>query len=210
VKEWSLARRANPVKSGVDENRCVVGGLLPPGAVGVEAVDDRGTRVVAAVAEGAYAALARAAQRRREPIVCCRDAGGEPVRRPWADDYPSVRVTDAQEPCSACGAIDYDEYTPFEEWRGGRGGPNGTRVANPVVSCRVCGHEEPEGTFMGARSQPDESEGEATRTARVARARAQHRRRRSLSDAMTMRAAHFPIYGAAGWPARIGGQRIAG
>jgi hypothetical protein len=200
----------NPVKSGVDENRCVVGGLLPPGAVSAEAVDDRGTRVDAAVAEGTYAAIVEQPIDGHEAIVCCRDAGGEPVRRPWADDYPSVRVTDAEEPCPACGAIDYDEYTPFEEWRGGRGGPNGTRIASPVVSCRVCGHEEPEGVFMSTRSQPDESEDEAMRAARIARFRAQHRKRRWLSDAMTLRATQFPIYGADGWPARLGGSGSQG
>jgi hypothetical protein len=104
----------HPEKAG-DESRCVVGGLLPPGAVSAEAVDDRGTRVAAAVAEGAYVAMLEQPLDGHEPIVCCRDAGGAPVRRPWAHDYPSVRVTDAQEPCPACGAIDYDEYTPFEE-----------------------------------------------------------------------------------------------
>jgi hypothetical protein len=119
-------------------------------------------------------------------------------------------VTDAQEPCPACGAIDYDEYTPFEEWRGGRGSPNGTRVPSPVVSCRVCGHEEEEGTFMTTRSQPDESEDEATRAARIARARAQQRKRRWLSDTLTLRAAPFPIYGADGWPAKLGGSGSRG
>lgn len=199
----------HPEKAG-DESRCVVGGLLPPGAVAAEAVDDQGTRVAAAVAEGAYVAILEQPIDGHEPIVCCRDAGGEPVRRPWADDYPSVRVTDAEEPCPACGAVDYDEYTPFEEWRGGRGGPNGTTIPNPVVSCRVCGHEEPEGTFFGIRSQPDESEDEATRAARLARARVQQRKHRWLSDAMTLRATQFPIYGADGWPAQLGGSGSQG
>ena len=46
-----------PVKSWVDEERSVVGGLLPPGAVSVDVVDDRGTRVAAAVAYGVYVAM---------------------------------------------------------------------------------------------------------------------------------------------------------
>jgi hypothetical protein len=169
-------------------------------------VDDRGTRVAAAVAEGAYVALLEQPLDGHEPIVCCRAANGDPVRRPRAADYPSVRVTDAQEPCPACGAIDYDLYTPFEEWRGGRRDPNRTMVPNSVVSRRVCGHEEPEGTFMRTRSQPDESEDEATLAARIARAR----KRRWLSDAMTLRAARFPIYGADGWPARVVGSGSRG
>lgn len=111
----------------------MVGGLLPPGAVSAEALDDRRARVAAAVADGAYVAILEQPNDGHEPIVCCRDAGGEAVRRPWAADYPSVRVTDAAEPCPAYGAVDYDEYTPFEQWRGGHGGPNGTTVPNPVV-----------------------------------------------------------------------------
>src|SRR6185295_12419797 len=49
-----------------------------------------------------------------EPIVCCRDDAGRPVRRPLPAAYPSVRVTDTDEPCPACGAIDYEEYVPTE------------------------------------------------------------------------------------------------
>ena len=108
------------MKSWVDQNRSAVGGLLPPGAVSVEVVDDRGIRVAAAVGDGACVAVIEQPNDGHEAIVCCRDAAGVPVRRPWAAEYPSVRVTDTEEPCPACGAVDWDEYTPFEEWRGGR------------------------------------------------------------------------------------------
>ena len=147
--------RFGPAKSWVDENRCVVGGLLPPGAVSAEVVDDRGARVAASVGGGAYVAVLEQPNDGREAIVCCRDAAGDPVRRPWAGDYPSVRVTDTEQRCPACGAIDWDEYTPFEEWRGGSPGPNGGTIQpNPVVSCRVCGHEEREGSFYAFVSEP--------------------------------------------------------
>jgi hypothetical protein len=39
--------RFQPVKSWSDQDRSVVGGLLPPGAVSAEVVDDRGLRVQA-------------------------------------------------------------------------------------------------------------------------------------------------------------------
>lgn len=200
----------HPAKSWVDEDRCVVGGLLPPGAISVEAVDDQGTRVAATVAQGAYAAVLEQANDGHEPIVCCRDVACGPVRRPWADDYPSVRVTDAEEPCPACGSIDYDEYTPFEKWRGGRGGPNGATVPNPVVSCRVCGHEETEGTFFGVSSEASKSDDEATPAARTAPTRARHPKHGSPSAAITIRETRFPIYGAQGWPARLGGSGSQG
>jgi hypothetical protein len=195
----------HPQKAG-DDSWTVVGGLLPPSAVSAEVVDDRADRVVATVAEGAYAALLNQPLEPYETIVCCRDADGTPVRRPWAQEYPSVRVTGTQEPCPACGAVDCDEYTPFEEWRGGHGGPDGTTIPNPVVSCRVCGHEEPEGDFISAPSRPAEPIDEATRAARIARARAQSRKRKWHWGASAFREARFPVYGVEGWPGRVVGS----
>jgi hypothetical protein len=200
----------HPEKSWVSATQCVVGGLLPPGAVSAEAVDDRGERVSAAVGEGAYVALLEQPNDGAEPIVCCRDGSGRPVRRPWAADYPSRRVNDAEEKCPACGAIDWDEYTPFEEWRGGRGSKvDGTHVASPVVSCVVCGHEEREPAFTTYGSEP-EDEDEATRAARLARARAQHRKHDWLAGALTLRAAQFPIYAAEDYRAKLGGSGSQG
>lgn len=199
--------RFAPAKAWVDEERSVVGGLLPPGAVGVEAVDDRGRRVQAQVGGGAYVAVIDQPNDGYEAIVCCRDAAGRPVRRPWAADYPSVRVEDAQESCPACGALDWDEYTPWEEWRGGRGSKvDGTHVANPVVSCRVCGHEEPEGSFVGMSSSAPIDETDEEREVRLARVRAQLRKQRWLSGTLTLRAAEFPIYAVEGRPARLAGS----
>ena len=100
----------SPEKSWVSETQCVVGGLLPHGAMSAEVVDDRGERISAAVGAGAYAAMLEQPNHGDEPIVCCRDEAGRPVRRPWAADYPSRRVDDAEEPCPACGAINWDEY----------------------------------------------------------------------------------------------------
>ena len=77
--------RFHPVKSSVDGERCVVGGLHPPGALSVEAVDDRGVRVPAAVAHEAYVAVLEQPDDGSEPIICCRDADGRPVRRPRPD-----------------------------------------------------------------------------------------------------------------------------
>jgi hypothetical protein len=197
--------RYAPGRVDLGNQRSLVGGLLPPGAVSAEVLDERGVRVVAAVGEGAYAAVLERSSERQEPIVCCRDVAGEPVRRPWMAVYPSVRVTDAQEPCAACGAVDYDEYTPFEQWRGGRGSKvDGTNIPNPIVSCRVCGHEEREGTFVTMRSDP--AEDKPTRAARIARFRAEHRKREWLANAEVLPTAQFPIYRAAGWPAQLGGR----
>ena len=196
-----------PGAAAVDEDHSVVGGRLPPGAVSAEVVDDRGVRVSAVIVDGVYAAMLEQPHEGREPSVCCRDADGHFVRRPWAADYPSVRVSDTDEPCPACGETDWDEYTPFEEWRGGSGSKvDGTHVADAVVSCRVCGHEEPEPGFMTLRSESTGSEDEATREARIARFRAEFRKRQWRSHAEVLRTLKFPICIADGWPAQITGH----
>lgn len=200
------ADRYHPVKSGVDQGCSVVGGLLPPGAVSAEAVDDRGIRVEAEVGAGAYAALIEQPIDGYEPIVCCRDAAGRPVQRPRAADYPSERVSDTREPCPACRESDWDEYQPFEDWRGGGSSNGGPYSKSPIVACRACGHEQPEGTFMSTRTEPAASESKEQRAARVARIRAELRKQHWLNDRLILRAADFPIYQADGWSVKLGGS----
>ena len=122
-----------PVKTWLPDDRSLVGGILPPGSVWAEVVDDRGERVVAGVGGGAYAAVLEQPNDGHEPVVCCRDATGTAVRRPLPADYPSTPVDDADVPCPACGAIDYEERVPTEQWRGGTPGPDGTVIPNPIV-----------------------------------------------------------------------------
>jgi hypothetical protein len=198
-----------PVKTWLHHNRSLVGGLLPVGAVSVEVVDDRGTRVLATIGGGAYAAVLEQPNDGHEPVVCCRDAAGGPVRRPLPGDYPCARVDDAEEPCPACGAVDYDECVPTESWRGGRGRPDGTTIApSPIVVCRVCGHEEGEGAITRFFSSDDEDE--TTRAERIARVRAEQRAQRWYANKLTLRAVTFPIYAAEGWPAQINGSGSRG
>ena len=195
-----------PVKTWLPDDRSLVAGMLPPGSVGAEVVDDRGERVAAAVAGGAFAVVLEQPNDGHEPVVCCRDVTGSPVRRPLPADYPSTPVEDADVPCPACGAIDYEERVPTERWRGGTPGPDGTVIPNPIVICRQCGHDEREGTFFAVGADCDDDEDEAAREARVIRAREHARVGRWLSNAMTLRALTFPAYAAEGWPAAIGGS----
>jgi hypothetical protein len=99
------ADRYRPVLVPGGQQSCVVGGLLPPGAVVAEAIDDRGNRVPAAVANGAYVVALDQPSDGAEPIVCCRDSDGAPVSRPRAPGHPGATVQDADDACPACGAI---------------------------------------------------------------------------------------------------------
>jgi hypothetical protein len=189
-----------PVKAWLPDDRSLVGGILPPGAVGAEVVDDRGKRVAAGVGGGAYAVVLEQPNDGHEPVVCCRDATGSAVRRPLPADYLSTPVEDGDVPCPACGAIDYEGCVPTEHWRGGRPSRDGTESPDPVVVCRRCGHEVREGTFfaVGAASEDDEDE--------AARVREHARVGRWYSETMLVRALTFPVYAAVGWPAVIGGS----
>ncbi len=151
-----------------------------------------------------YAAILEQPDDGHEPVVCCRDAVGDPVRRPISDEYARTPVGDAEEPCPACGAIAYEECVPTESWRGRRSGPDGRMVPSPLVVCRVCGHQEIEGAIIRL-SSPD-GENETARAERIARARAEQRVQRWHGNKVTLRAVTFPIYAAEGWPAQINGS----
>jgi hypothetical protein len=199
-------RPYEPVMIWLADERCLVGGLLPPGAASAEVVDEAGRRVDAAVGSGAYVAAVEQPAARGEPVVLCRDAVGAPVRRPLPGEYPSTPVTDTSEPCPACGAVDWEECVPNEQWRGGRTGPGGARIPSPIVVCRVCGHDEPEGSIMRLGT-PDEDEDDAVRTARIARWRAEATVQKWYRDALLLRAVTFALYAAVDRPAQISVSR---
>jgi hypothetical protein len=170
--------RYQPLAVALSGDRMLFGGLLPPGAVSVEAVEATGVRKAAAF-----------------------------VHRPMPAEYPYHPVADADEPCPVCRAVRYGEYLPTEGWRAG-GGTKGTDtfVPSPLVVCGVCGHEERASVILRL-GQPDTAdEDEAARAVRLARFRAEYAARRWRSDKITLTAVTFPVYAADGWPARITGS----
>ncbi|MGO9754927.1 MAG: hypothetical protein ACLP8S_29065 [Solirubrobacteraceae bacterium] len=200
-----------PLQTGLDEARSIVAGLLPPRAVSAEIIDDRGTRVAATTGNGVYATILQQPNDGRGPIVCSRDENGAPVPRPLPADWTRTHVTDAEEPCPACGAIDYDEVLPTDGSRGGRGGHGHDGPLEPcrIVVCRRCGHEEGAGTSLFAYISPDD-EDETAKAARIARHRAEARVQKWYSDTMTLRGVTFPIYATETWLARITGSGSSG
>jgi hypothetical protein len=177
-----------PVRMGLDEVRSIVAGLLPPGAVSVEVLDDRGARVAAEVGGGVYAAILEQPND-HQPVVCCRDASGAPVPRPLPADWTRTEVTDAEEPCPACGAVAYDEVLPTDGSRGGRGGHGHDGPLQPcrITVCRVCSHEEGAGRSISRFGSTDnEPEDEKTAADRAARRRADQRIQKWYVDKLTL------------------------
>ena len=197
-----------PVEWWLNDDRQLVAGLLPDSAVEAEVVDDRGVRVAAAVGDGAYAAVIDRLSHWSDPVVCCRNLAGRPVSRPIPDEYPRRQVTDAEDPCPACGALDYEECVPTENWRGGRPGPDGETIPSPIVVCRCCGQQETEGAISRFSVPVDEDEQAAAE--RVARWKAEHRVQRWYEHKIVLMAVTFPIYAAQGWPAQISGSTSEG
>jgi hypothetical protein len=189
-----------PELIGLADDRTLIGGLLPPGAISAEVVDDTGERHVAAAANGAYVTVLDQ-QATGEPWpVCCRDEEGRPVAPRLPASWERTAVLDAEEPCPACGAVGWDEVRPNDESRGSRGAPGGGMEPTPLVVCRSCGYEESAGSWITFERRPDaDSEGAAR--ARRAFEQAQQERHRAL-----LAEVEFPIYAAEGFSASIAGH----
>ncbi len=197
--------RFQTLRLGLSGDRMLFGGLLPDGAVSVEAVEATGVRKTAAVGAGTWAVVFEDGAH-GDPAVGFRDVAGAFVHRPMPALYPHHPVDDAEEPCPVCDSVQYEVYFPTEDWRAGRG-RKGTDdyQPSPLVVCRVCGHQETAGGIFQYRRE-DSDEDEATRAARLARVRAEQMVQRWYADKMTLLGLSFAVYAAEGWPARISGS----
>ncbi len=179
-----------PAVTGI-EDLTVQGGLLPPGATAVEVVDRLGERVSAAVANGAWVALLDGPVDGRDHPVRFTARAGETVHRaPLPAEWPRTEVADAGEPCPACGAAVWDEVVPLDRSRGSRGS-GGAMDPTPVVVCRVCGHEEVEGSIMRLAA-PDNAPPPDPEALRAAAELRRDHVRMALTDLP------FPVFAAAG------------
>ncbi len=204
---WSVDRVGGPrvddyrpAHLGLQDDRTLLGGLLPPGAVSAEAVDDRGRRVPAAVGNGAWAVVLEQPIRGPVAAVCLRDAQGQPVAPALPASWTRAAVTDTNEPCPACGAVAWDEVRPTDESRGSRGTPDGGTEPTPIAVCRTCGHEESIGAVIRFERREDEDP-----TAVAERIRAWEESHRAEEIEMLGRVG-FPIYAADGRPGKLAGH----
>ena len=150
----------------------MVGGLLPPGASralfeGEPAVSGN----------GAWIAITNALAGGAE-VAARYEAGDGTIVRPalpagWAHEP----VSDADEPCSACGAVTWEHVTPTDGSRGMSRSNGGPLRPSAVVVCLRCGHE----VHAGAWSGPGRASFAFWRTLRDVRVRWRRHERPSLA-----------------------------
>jgi hypothetical protein len=203
-----------PDHLSLPDDRTLIGGRLPPGAVGAEAVDDAGRRITAALGGGAWVTMLDQPIQGPTAPAWCWDASGAPVAPELPADWPRTRVTDANEPCPACGRTVWNEVTPTDDSRGMRsirGAPSPPRrppaddhyagmEPTPFAVCCACGHEESIGALMRFSSTSDKDAAENKLRFSQAQQRIRDHQRESLATVQ------FQIFTDQGWPASMSGS----
>jgi hypothetical protein len=132
-----------PASVGVGDGRMVVGGLLPHGAS--RAIVD-GKRAV--TGNGAWIAIIDAPM--GYELAARYEAGDGTIVPPKLPaGWTREPVSDADEPCPACGAVTWERVTPTDVSRGSHGPPGGPMRPSAVIVCTRCGHEVGEGAWYG-------------------------------------------------------------
>ena len=190
LQNYRACRRSLP------QDRTLLGGMLPPSAVGAEVVDDRGRRIPAVSANGAWVAVLPQPVDRYSNPVCYRDVLGTLVAPPLPESWVRSPVRDALETCPACGEVAWEEVQPMDESRGVRLTAGGETVPTPIVVCHSCGHEE----SMGLGSSIVRGSGRSTAMVQPKVGADEERlyRRRALLAEI-----HFHVYAADGWPVAL-------
>lgn len=83
------------------------------------------------------------------------DESGATVRSPLPADWPRKPVTDADEPCPACGGREWDIMRALDASRGASQAPDGSTQPSSFVVCPVCGHEEHLGSWFAFTEEED-------------------------------------------------------
>jgi hypothetical protein len=133
-----------PARMGVGAGRMVVGGLLAPGAS--RAVVEG---LPAATGNGAWIAIIASYTVAPEPAARFEADDGTIVRPELPADWTREPVSDADQPCPACGDVSWVRVTPTDGSRGTHGS-SGSRMRPTAVIVRTrCGHEVSEDSWYG-------------------------------------------------------------
>lgn len=140
------ALRERPTMIALEHSRALLYGLVPDGAVSVEAVAPDGERVQCTVGPGVWLVVLPDNERGAQlyPVLFL-DLFGAPVNAGLPADWEREAVGERQGACPACGANAWDLVTAAWEGIGSlrntRWGHNLTGPGQAYV-CRKCGHEE--------------------------------------------------------------------
>lgn len=141
---FALSER--PAMIVLEHSRALVYGLVPDGAVSVEAVAPDGKRVQCTVGPGVWLVVLPDNELGAELYpVLFRDRDGAPVNPGLPADWEREAIGEREVPCPACGANGWDLVTAT--WEGSRALPSTRWGHNPdgpgkAFICRTCGHEQ--------------------------------------------------------------------
>jgi hypothetical protein len=188
-----------PRAEGLTGERAVQGGRLPPGAVEAIVIGLRGEELQPAVRNGAWLIVLDQPVESAIWPVRFLDAEGRVVAPPLPASWERTPVTDAEEPCPACGATTWDKVIPNDDSRGMRGSEAGSMSPSPIVVCRRCGHEERVGTWIRAEADEDEDPEEIAHRVRAFERRI-HEQKLQAIESVT-----FPVFAPKGYGAELRG-----
>lgn len=135
-----------PAVQGLEGEVTLTGGLLPPRAVRAVVLDRAGAAHEATCASGAWLALLDQPATGEAPIVRFLDLADDVVAVPLEAGVRVEAVSDAIDPCPACGALEWRKVMAAPPHRHGTDGAGRPTAAR----CGRCGHEEQLGVLYAA------------------------------------------------------------
>jgi hypothetical protein len=145
-----------PASEGLEGGLRVEAGRMPPGAVRAIGVDLDGSEFDPAVANGVWLMVLPRRLFASKTPVRFEDAQGSIVAPPLPEAWSRNPVTDAKEPCPACGESTWEQVTPDDDSRGMRGDSDGEMEPSPIAVCHTCGYEVEIGVWFAVEDGDDE------------------------------------------------------
>jgi hypothetical protein len=164
-------------------------------------VDDAGARHAAAAANGAWVIVLDQLPGGGGVPVRYLDAAGATVPAPLPGGERTP-ISDATEPCPACGACDWEQVVP----RPRRLVAAGSWQPGAAVACRACGHAEDMGVSYAVLSEGGEPPWPEEEALRDDEAPLPPPLDFGEGRGWLLAEATFPVYAVSGRPAEVGGS----